>query len=341
MLPIFVYIGILFFRDAVGKFGALAEETGEIGLEELFDDGLLFEPFVIGLLTELEDELALFGVVGLEGDGGEDAAGVILGAELKDGFAATLPSVGGLLLDVAQTLLTLLGFLGLVFLLAAVEPVAQDGQHVVGGTVAVSLLEKDGQFIITEVAELFEPWHRHLADDGHEVEDGEVTITLAELHHQILLLVVHLHSQVAVESHLSLLDVEQDAVGIALLTVVVVDGFVGEGEVHLPGVAQFVEFLLGGFKHERANLVVFVEGVVGLLDGGFLLGKLCLCNLLVIQLLGESLNAVGHIAIIVDAEEGTELLVVEGLALLVVAVEREEDVNTRCALLLTRAMCMV
>ena len=67
-----MYIGILFFRDAVGELGALAEEASEVGLEELFDDGLLFKPFVIGLLTYLEDELALFGVVGLESDGGED-----------------------------------------------------------------------------------------------------------------------------------------------------------------------------------------------------------------------------------------------------------------------------
>ena len=108
----------------------------------------------------------------------------------------------------------------------------------------MGLLEQDGQFLVAEIAKLFEPRHRHLADDGHEVEDGEIAITLAELHHQILLLIVHLHGQIAVETHLSLLDMEQDAVGVALLAVVVVDGFVGEGEVHLPGVAQFVEFLL-------------------------------------------------------------------------------------------------
>ena len=78
-----------------------------------------------------------------------------------------------------------------------------------------------------------------------------------------------------------------------------------------------------------------MEGVVGLLDGGFLLGKLGLGDFLVFQLLGESLDAVGHVTIVVNAEEGTELLVVEGLALLVVAVEREEDIDTRCALLLT------
>ena len=166
-------------------------------------------------------------------DGGEDAAGVITGADLEDGLAATLPTVGSLRLDVAQTLLTLLGLLGLVFLLAGVEPIAQNGQHVVGGTVAVGLLEEDRQFLVTEVAKLLEPRHWHFADDGHEVEDGEVAITLAELHHQILLLIVHLHGQVAVEPHLSLLDMEQDAVGVALLAVVVVDGFVGEGEVHL------------------------------------------------------------------------------------------------------------
>ena len=128
---------------------------------------------------------------------------------------------------------------------------------------------------------------------------------------------------------------EQDAVGVALLAVVVVDGFVGEGEVHLTRVAKLIEFLLGGFEHERANLVVLVEGVVGLLDGGSLFGKLSLGNLLVLQLLGESLDAVSHVTVVVDAEEGTKLLVVEGLALLVVAVEREENVDTRCALLLT------
>ena len=164
-----MYIGILFFRDAVGEFGALAEEAGKVRLEKLFDDRLLFEPFVIGLLTYLEDELALFGVVGLERDGGEDAAGVITGADLEDGLAATLPTVGSLRLDVAQTLLTLLGLLGLVFLLAAVEPVAQDGQHVVGGTVAVGLLEEDGQFLVAEVAELFEPRHRHLAERSRPI----------------------------------------------------------------------------------------------------------------------------------------------------------------------------
>ena len=340
-----MYIGILFFRDAVGEFGALAEETGEIGLEELVDDRLLFEPVVIGLLTYLEDELTLFGVVGLESDGGEDAAGVITGAELEDGLTTTLPTVGGLLLNVAQTLLTLLGLLGLVFFFATVEPVAQDGQHVVGRTVTVRLFELDGQLLVAEVAELFEPRHRHLADDGHEVEDSEVAVTLTELHHEILLLVVHLHGQVAVETHLSLLDMEQDAVGVALLAVVVVDGFVGEGKVHLTRVTQFIEFLLGGFEHKRANLVVLVEGVVGLLDGGSLLGELGLGNLFVLQLLRESLDAVGHVTVVVDAEEGTELLVVESLALLVVAVEREEDVDTRCALLLTdlcdAAMCMV
>ena len=78
----------------------MAEEAGEVGLEKLFDDGLLFEPVIIGLLTNLEDELTLVGVVGLESDGGEDAAGVIFGAELKDGLAAMLPTVGSLLLDV-------------------------------------------------------------------------------------------------------------------------------------------------------------------------------------------------------------------------------------------------
>ena len=139
-----MYIGILIFRDSVGEFGALAEEAGKVRLEKLFDDRLLFEPFVIRLLTDLEDELTLFGVVGLESDGGEDAAGVITGAELEDGLAATLPTVGSLLLDVAQTLLTLLGLLGLVFLLAGVKPVTQDCQHVVGRTVAMGLLEEDG-----------------------------------------------------------------------------------------------------------------------------------------------------------------------------------------------------
>ena len=80
MLPILVYIGILFFRDAVGEFGALTEKAGEVGLEELFDDRLLFKPVVIGLLADLEDELTLFRVVGLESNGGEDAARVITGA---------------------------------------------------------------------------------------------------------------------------------------------------------------------------------------------------------------------------------------------------------------------
>ena len=222
-----------------------------------------------------------------------------------------------------------------LFLLLRVYPVEQDYLHIVGRTVTVSLLKEVGQFLQSKVTELIKPLHRHTAHDGHEVEDGQALVTLHQLVHEELLLVVLFYHHVTFQTHATLFDVEENLVGIALLAVVLVDWLIGESKVHLTCLAQLVEFLLRGFEDQGANFIILVEGVIGLFDGSSLLGKLSLGNLVVLQLLGEPFDAVGHVTIVVDAQERTELFVVEGLALRTIAVERKEDIDTRCALLLT------